>query len=132
MLLITGLYATLFALLIIFLAYRVVKLRFKHRVGILDGGQPDLAKAMRVHGNAIETIPMSLILMACAESTKLGPLFLHSAGILLVFARLYHAYGLNHSSGSSKGRVYGTLLTWIVMCSLGGYNLLVFARSQFL
>ncbi len=132
MLLITGLYATLFAFLIIFLAYRVVKLRFKHRVGILDGGQPDLAKAMRVHGNAIETIPMSLILMACAESTKLGPLFLHSAGIMLVFARLYHAYGLNHSSGSSKGRVYGTLLTWIVMCSLGGYNLFVFARSQFL
>jgi uncharacterized membrane protein YecN with MAPEG domain len=132
MLMITGLYASLLAFLIIFLAFRVVRLRFKHRVGILDGGHDDLTKAIRIHGNAIETIPVALILMACAESTKLGPIFLHSAGIVLIFARLYHAHGLSRSSGSSKGRKYGTLLTWLVVCCLGGYNLFVFARSPFL
>lgn len=132
MLMITGFYATLFAFLIMFLALRVVGLRKKHRVGFLDGGHEDLTKAIRIHGNAIETIPLALILMACAESTKLGPLFLHTAGVILVFARLYHVQGLSRSSGYSKGRFYGTLLSWLVMCFLGGYNLFVFARSPFL
>jgi len=128
MLNITGFYATLFAFLIIYLAARVVRLRAKHRVGFLDGGHPDLTKAMRIHGNAIETIPLALILMACAEASHLKPILLHSAGMILLFARLFHAYGLNRSSGLSKGRTYGTLLTWIVVLFLGFCNLMAFAK----
>lgn len=125
---ITGFYATLLSFLIIILAGRVVRLRAKHRIGFLDGGNPDLTKAMRIHGNAIETVPMVLILMACAESSHLQPMLLHTTGVVLVFARVFHAYGLNRSSGRSKGRTYGTLLTWIVIIFLGFYNLMAFAR----
>lgn len=131
-LVITGFYASLFAWLIMALALRVVGLRKKHRVGFLDGGHDDLIKAIRIHGNSIETIPIALIMMACAESAHLAPIWLHSGGIVLILARLYHAYGLNKSSGVSKGRTYGTLLTWIVVSCLGFYNLFSFFRSQFL
>jgi len=130
MLIVTGLYATVLSFLIIFLAARVVRLRFKHHVGILDGGQPDLSKAIRVHGNAIETIPLALILMACAEASHLPLAVLHGVGIVLVSARIYHAYGLSHSSGRSKGRFYGTLLTWIVILFLGFCNLIAFVKTQ--
>lgn len=129
---ITGFYATLLSFFILFLVLRVVGLRRKHRVGFLDGGHPDLIKAIRIHGNAIETIPLALIVMGCAELSHLRALFMHSAGCLLLVARLHHALGLNQSHGRSKGRTYGTLLTWFVIISLGGYNLFAFARSLFL
>jgi uncharacterized membrane protein YecN with MAPEG domain len=130
MLTVTGLYGTVLSFLIIFLAARLVRLRVKHRVGFLDGGQPDLTKAMRIHGNAIETIPLALILMACAEASHLPLAVLHGAGIVLVFARVFHAYGLNQSAGQSKGRTYGTLLTWIVILFLGFCNLMAFIKTQ--
>lgn len=129
---ITGFYATLLALFIFILVLRVVRLRVKHLVGFLDGGHPDLIKAIRIHGNAIETIPLALIVMGCAELSQLRAPFMHIAGCLLLLARFYHAFGLNRSQGRSKGRTYGTLLTWFVIISLGGYNLFIFARSQFL
>lgn len=129
MLTITGLYAAILSFLIIFLAASVVRLRVKHSVGILDGGQPDLSKAIRAHGNATETIPLALILMACAEVSHLPLAVLHGVGIVLVSARLYHAYGLSRSSGRSKGRFYGTLLTWIVILFLSFYNLIAFVKT---
>lgn len=130
MLIITGFYATLLAFLIILLAARVVRLRGKHKVGFLDGGHADLTKAIRIHGNAVETIPLALILMACAESSHVKPLILHGVGMMLIFARAFHAYGLNQSSGRSKGRTYGTLLTWIVIAFLGFCNLMSFTKLQ--
>lgn len=128
---ITGFYATLLAFLIMVLAVRVVRLRFKLRVGFFDGGHEELTKAIRVHGNAIETIPIVLILMACAEIAGLSSWALHTAGIILVLARMHHAVGLSHSLGRSHGRTYGTILTMLVIAGLGAFNLVVFAKSLF-
>lgn len=120
---ITGLYATLLALLMIVLGIRVSSLRMKHRVGLLDGGNPELTRAMRIHGNIMEWIPMALILFACAESQRLGFLWLHILGIILLLSRILHMQGLIRSSGRSFGRMVGMLGTWSVMLILGIYNL---------
>ncbi|MCS5710559.1 MAPEG family protein [Candidatus Berkiella aquae] len=128
---ITGFYATLLAFFIMVLTVRVVHLRIKYRVGFLDGGHEELTKAIRVHGNAIETIPMVLILMACAEVAGISSLALHIAGIALVLARVHHATGLTRSLGRSKGRTYGTILTMLVIIGLGAFNLVVFTKSLF-
>ncbi len=130
MLTVTGLYAAVLSFFIIFLAARVVRLRAKYRVGFLDGGEPSLTKAIRIHGNAIETIPLALLLMACAEASHVQLAILHGTGMVLVFARVFHAYGLNQSAGRSKGRTYGTLLTWIVILFLGFCNLIAFVKTQ--
>lgn len=123
MLIITGLYSALFAFWIQYLAFRVIKRRRKFQVGLLDNNNPELRVAIRIHGNAIETIPIAMIVFACAESQHLSSIYLHLAGILLVLSRVIHMKGLLQSMGTSWGRFYGTIGTWLVISLLGIYNI---------
>ena len=56
---ITALYASLLTLLILHLLINVTKKRRQHKVSLGDGGPRDIAlqRAIRTHGNAVETIP---------------------------------------------------------------------------
>lgn len=119
---ITGLYAALSALLIILLAIRVISKRGKARVGIGDGGDKELAKRMRAHANATETLPIGLILLLVLEWNQTMPLILHVFGIVLLLGRLLHAYGISNSAGASKGRIVGMVLT---ITSLIGMSVLL-------
>mgnify|MGYP002713246440 CR=1 FL=1 len=116
--LITGLYAALLALLALWLAARVVWRRNKARVGIGNGGDQDLAMRRRAHGNLLEYAPLALILLLLLELDHMTVWVLHLLGIVLVVARLLHAWGLSHSAGTSFGRFAGTLLTWLVMLTM--------------
>ena len=68
--LVSALYAALVAILAVLLGLRVVALRQRHRVGIGDGGQPPLARAIRVHGNLVETAPLALLLLQLSASCR--------------------------------------------------------------
>jgi uncharacterized membrane protein YecN with MAPEG domain len=125
---VTGLYAALSALLILMLAMRVVVLRWRTKAGIGDGGDRVLARAIRAHGNAIEYVPLALILMLVAELGRAGPTLLHGCGIALVAARILHALGLSRTSGASFPRVAGTAGTFTVIALLAGVNLAAFLR----
>ncbi len=120
---ITGLYAGLCALLLIFLSLRVVRLRRALRVGIGSSGQEPLARAIRAHANFTEYVPLALILLAVAEFQGVAILWVHAAGQLLVVARLFHAHGLSSSAGRSLGRTAGTALTWLVLIALALTNI---------
>ncbi len=56
---ITLLYAGLCTLLVVLLAGRVVQWRFRHKIGIGDGGDRELLKRVRVHANAVENMPLA-------------------------------------------------------------------------
>ena len=112
---ITGLYAALCAILVVALALRVVMHRVRHRIGIGDGGDKALGQLIRVHGNAIENVPLALLLLLLLELNQTAPLWLHVFGIVLVLARIVHAFGLSRSTGASSRRFLGTLLTWVTM-----------------
>ncbi|MBN9288128.1 MAG: hypothetical protein BGO43_13370 [Gammaproteobacteria bacterium 39-13] len=127
---ITGLYASLLSFLIIVLGARISHMRMKYRVGLLDGGHPQLTHAIRVHGNAVEWVPLVLILFACAESQHLPYWALHLLGITLIMSRLLHAWGVSHSSGKSFGRFYGIMSTWLIILILGIYNLYAFIMTR--
>ncbi|HEY9030272.1 MAG TPA: MAPEG family protein [Kangiella sp.] len=118
---ITSIYAAFLALLILLLSYRVVMLRRKFQVGIGTNGEKVLARAIRVHANAIEYIPICLLLMAFAEMQQASYWLMHGAGIALLLGRVLHALGLSRSVGKSFGRFYGVILTWAVMLLLSGY-----------
>ena len=60
---ITAVYAAALALLIVALMLRVVRLRWRLRIGIGSGEDRVLARAVRAHANAIETVPLALLLM---------------------------------------------------------------------
>lgn len=109
---ISSLYIGLNVLLIFALAMYVVVLRYRHKVGIGDGGVQELLRAIRAHANALEYVPLVLIMMLALELNGVANIHLHVIGSVLLAGRLLHAWGLARSSGSSPGRFLGTLGTW--------------------
>jgi uncharacterized membrane protein YecN with MAPEG domain len=109
---ITGLYAALAALLIVFLAIRVVAFRRTAKIGMGDGDNPEMRKRIRAHGNAIEYLPLGLLLLLILELNQTVPLLLHIFGIILIVARIAHAWGVSHHTGLSPGRMVGVILTF--------------------
>jgi uncharacterized protein len=125
---ITALYAGLLALVMLALALRVIRLRWKLRVGIGDGGDKAMSRAIRVHGNATEHVPIALLLLLVAELNHVGSSWLHACGIVLVFARILHAMGLGRSIGASWERMAGTIGTVGVIVTLAVVDIATFVR----
>jgi hypothetical protein len=111
---VTGLFAALFALAQIVLSLRIVKLRKRHKVSLGDGGVAELQAMMRVHGNFTETVPMALILIAIAEFSGAPFWMLYALGVLMLVSRAAHAYGLLTPPGYGRGRFVGMVLTFTV------------------
>jgi uncharacterized membrane protein YecN with MAPEG domain len=126
---VTALYAALMALLIIVLGLRVVALRRRHRVGIGDGGEGGLQRAIRVHANAVEWGLPVLLLLLVAELNRASPFLLHVAGIALILGRLMHAVGLSSRTGVSIGRTGGMVLTIVALVMLTVFDLTAFLRT---
>ena len=112
---ITLLFAALHGLLLLVLVARVSRLRHGRRIGFGDGGDPELARAIRVHGNFVEHVPFALLLLGLLELAGLPASWLWAFGSTLLLSRLMHATGLSRSSGASFGRFYGTALTWVLI-----------------
>ncbi len=130
--LITGFYAALATLLVLVLAARIVWLRNVRKIGLGDGGDPQLARAIRVHANAVEYLPLALLLLLVLELQHTAALWLNVFGIALIVARALHAFGLSASSGYSFGRGVGTVLTWLVMLAMLGVALWHYLALQIL
>lgn len=108
---ITAFYAALSALLIVVLAIRVTLYRRSARIGIGDNGDHALAKRIRAHANAVELIPIALILLLTAELLAIEAMWLHVFGIATVLGRVLHAWGLSKSGGVTVPRGAGYVLT---------------------
>lgn len=115
---ITGIYAAIAALLVLLLALRVTLGRRSRKVGIGDGGDSVLARRIRVHANAVEYLPLALLLLLILELNQTQPLLLHVFGCVLIAARLIHAFGLSNAPGNSPGRAIGFVLTWFVIAAM--------------
>ena len=115
---IAGFYAGLLTLLVLGLAVRVMWLRNTRQVGLGTGDVPELARAIRVHANATEYVPLALVLLVLLGFEQVRPLWLHVFGIGLLVARVLHAFGLSRFGGVSFGRVLGVGLTLLVMLAM--------------
>lgn len=125
MLPITAFYGILLTLLLLILARSVVKARLKHSQG-LGHTHKDVLIAGRNHGNATEYVPILLILLALAELNGASYTLLHSLGLMIIIARIMHAWGFTRSQGKHHiGRFWGTALTWLSMVLASVLNLLL-------
>lgn len=115
---ITGIYAAISALLVIVLSFRVIRMRLSTRTGIGDGGNHELARCIRVHSNAVEYLPLALLLLMLVEWNQTVPMIVHCFGIAIVLGRLLHAIGLSRSAGTSPARVGGMLLTLLAILGM--------------
>jgi len=87
---ITAIYAGLNGIILLVLAIRVARQRGIAKVGLGAGGDAALERAIRIHGNAVESIPIVLILLGLAEACGSKSLLLHGIGIALTLGRLFH------------------------------------------
>ena len=119
---ITSIFAAIFALLLIPLSMRVGILRFREKIWFLDGGNEELTRRMRVHGNFIEYVPLALLLLALVELGGASPGLVWGLGSALLAARLAHAIGVSRSA-TSLGRGIGANGTFAVLLISAGWLL---------
>lgn len=115
---ITMLYAGLCTILVVLLALRVVRWRFRHKIGLGHGGDPELQRRVRAHANAVENMPLALLLLGGMELNGFSGWMVHAFGGTLFVSRCAHAWGLSHRSGTSRGRFLGSLFTWLLMLAM--------------
>jgi uncharacterized protein len=120
---ITALYGSILALLLMALAINVTVQRNKLGVLFGDGGKPAMMRAMRLHGNSAEYIPIGVLLMGLYELDGGIPLALHITGIALIVSRLIYIAGVWNSDQPTAGRGIGIVLTWVTVAALAALNL---------
>lgn len=109
---ITGLYAGLQALISLGLQLPIGRKRVQTDISIYDGGDRELAVAIRRHANWTEHVPYAVVLLALLELNGAGPGFLHTLGLVLLVARIAHPLGLNAATAKNPLRglgAFGTL-----------------------
>jgi uncharacterized membrane protein YecN with MAPEG domain len=77
-----------------------------------------LLEAVRRHGNFTEWVPFALILMAACELNGLASSYLHTAGAILVCARVLHPLGIRRDVMPQPLRAAGAMLTFGVALAL--------------
>ncbi len=124
---VTSLYAGLLALLLVGLALRVAAMRRRGRIVLGDGDDPILRRAIRGHGNATESVPLGLILLALSELAAAPLWALHLYGAVFTLGRALHAWHFSVRGAPMVLRVAGMILTLtpMIVAALGliGYGL---------
>ena len=109
----------------------VAQWRVRHKIGLGDGGDRQLLMRVRAHANAVENMPLALLLLGGMELNGYNDVLIHGFGGVLLVSRAAHSWGLSHSSGSSKGRLLGSLFTWVLMLAMALFAIVGFAHQYF-
>ncbi|MBK67818.1 MAG: glutathione S-transferase [Rickettsiales bacterium] len=126
---ITTFYASLLALLIFPMVILIIKRRLSSKIGLGMGrhdglrDEQQLLKAVRIHGNYIEFVPIMLLLFALIEMIGADPYLMHGLGILLLAARISHGLGLYDSAMRTAKRTFGVLATLLCLAITIGTGL---------
>ncbi len=112
---VTGFYAGILGLMLVFLIARVGRMRSRVGIPLLDGGNRELGVAIRQHANFIEMVPMCLILLGIVEMGQFSIYIVHVLGIVLVISRLIHPFGLSFDGMNTWPRAVGAGGTTIVL-----------------
>ncbi|SDR38225.1 hypothetical protein SAMN05519103_02521 [Rhizobiales bacterium GAS113] len=108
-------HAALLILMAVALVVLVIRRRQFAKVGLGDGGDRELAKAIRMHANFTEFAPFAIasyILLALAGASAV---FIHALGTVFLVGRVAHAAGLAQHEGASLGRLIGAGASVLVL-----------------
>lgn len=121
-----GIYAALCAMILTWLGAATGSLRRKHRISIGDGGNKHLIRTMRGHANAVENVPITLVMLAIAAMIGTPIFVLHILGILFVVGRILHAWHFVQEDAPGWQRMVGfclsILVTLVLALGLAGHG----------
>ena len=110
-------------LLLIVLAWQVVRARQASGVALGDGGNDLLQRRMRGQSNLIEYGPMGLILIFLAEAQNAPFWLLFVLACAFVAARVGHGVAFAFTDGVPFLRFWGTAVTFVTLVSLSLLNI---------
>jgi len=117
-------YASVLALLFVALSVRTLRLRHSLRIAIGDAGNERMLRAMRVHSNIAEYVPLCLILVYLVEARGAHALLVHGLCLCLLLGRASHAFGVSQAKENFRFRVAGMAMTFTTLIVSSAYLLL--------
>lgn len=96
------------ALLITGLALHVSYYRMKHRISIGDGGNRDMARLIRAHGNAVEHAVIMIPLVLLYEYNGGNVDLLAALAGAFLLARIVHAWALTEKASTKRRLISAT------------------------
>jgi uncharacterized protein len=118
-------YAAILALLFVYLSIRTIRQRRSLKISLGDSGNKDMQRAMRVHANFSEYVPLCLLMLYLVEQSGVYAWFMHALGMGLLFGRVSHAYGVSQQRENFAFRVTGMVLTFTVLIACAAHLLWV-------
>ncbi len=115
---ITSVTALFTAVIILLLTLKVIQLRRRGGVVLGDNNDRPLTKAIRGHANAVEQIPIALILMGLAEAQGGGTTLLTLCAAGLVLGRASHGIYFAIDGTHWRLRMIGMSLTLLAQIGL--------------
>lgn len=126
----SSIYAVILALLICWLARKVIGVRRRNKVPYADGGVTELQVARSAHSNATEYIPITLLLLLTLEFNGGHLLVVHLLGVAFVVGRIIHCRSI--LAEDLKGRTLGMKTTIYTIIVLSVANLAYFPFGKLL
>jgi uncharacterized membrane protein YecN with MAPEG domain len=114
---VTAILTAVLGLLMVSLATRISMLRMRHKISLGDGGNPEVLRAVRAHGNTAEHVPIFLLLALVYELSEGGDSFLIGVAAVFVLTRGLYTIGLL-GRGFHRLRMLGALLTYLSQAAL--------------
>jgi uncharacterized protein len=111
------------ALINFWLAIRCGRIRTNHKIMVGDGGNEALVAAMRAQSNFVEYTPFVLILIGLIELAMGTSTWLWIVSTVYLLGRVAHGLGMTDSL--PKGRMIGTIITFLTLLGLALYALTI-------
>lgn len=124
---VTTMAAVPLAIIMLALWVNVTRTRADTGVSIGHADDPVLHNRIRMHGNFIEWVPMSLILLLLSEAAGVSHLWLYVAGGLMVAGRVLHPFGLRPDVATHPLRIIGNSANLLAV----GVLIVALARAAF-
>lgn len=112
------------AIINIWLAMRVGRMRIQHKVSIGDDAGGPLTARMRAQLNFVENTAFVLILIAAIEIAGKGAPWLAWVAAIYMLGRVAHGFGMD-GGALARGRSVGTVITMLTQLGLALVGVLI-------
>lgn len=127
---ITAFFAALLALLMCWLALQVIRARRRNQVRYGDAGVTELQQVRAAHSNAVDYIPIFLILLGLLEFNGAPVWLVVLPGVCFTLGRFIHCRAI--LTENLKGRVLGMQFTLFTLIATAVVNLVYVPYGKFL